>query len=91
MSRLVRRGAGANDGGILGQSLESASPARPTRSSVSTRHRNLTPDKAEDTNRNNPGKVKVKDDSNAYHYIVPAHHLIPGEASLAKSQLYKSI
>jgi A nuclease family of the HNH/ENDO VII superfamily with conserved AHH len=87
--RRAVRSIQANSGGVLGENLIAARPGAP-----GTINNIYPPPKAEsekpvDTKRYNGGRVKVKDDDFAYPYMVAAHHLVPGNAALAKSSLYK--
>ena len=80
----------ANDGGILGRNLKNASNGEAK--FVNQLCPAPLPDKNPpiDTRRGGGGKISVKGDSSGeYPYTVAAHHLIPGEASLVKSRLYK--
>ena len=80
----------ANNGGTLGKNLTAASNG--AAGTVNDFHAapKAKEQPARDTKRNNGGRVKVKGDDNDYPFGVAAHHLIPGEASLAKSMLYKN-
>lgn len=78
----------ANSGGVLGENLVDASPGAPGTTNKLFPCGKLIPNHPIDTNRNNGGRVRVQDDTNLYPYTVAAHHLIPGNGSLTKSEVY---
>jgi len=77
----------ANNGGVLGTNLQEGKPG-----AADTINGIYPPpsreDKRVDTRRTNGlEKVIVPADGKSYKYTVAAHHLIPGKASLATSQI----
>lgn len=78
-----------NDGGKLGRNLSTASHGAPGTINDIYPAAIASPTPPIDTKRNGGGNVKVEKDQKEYPYAVAAHHLIPGEASLAKSRLYE--
>lgn len=79
-----------NNGGVLGENLERGSPAGWGKSGTIN---NIFPpsemDKVSREDSTTDSSRRVKVGSKDYGYIVAAHHLIPGEAALAPSSLYK--
>lgn len=79
-----------NNGGILGQNLINASSGK--RSTINSICPPPSPAKQEgriDTRRTRGSeKIYVSADGKKYPYTVAAHHLIPGKASLAPSDVY---
>jgi len=82
-------GVQRNSGGTLGKNLTNASNG--AAGTVNDLFPAAAPSAqpARDTKRDNGGRVKVAGDTADYPFTVAAHHLIPGEASLARSRLYQ--
>jgi hypothetical protein len=78
-----------SSGGTLGKNLTNASQGAKGTVNELFAASPAEPDPAQDTRRSDAGKVRVKGDANEYPFTVAAHHLIPGNASLAKSRLYE--
>jgi hypothetical protein len=83
-----------NSGGVLGKNLEEPSPGAAGTINQEFPAPDVTKDQdlAVDTRRRNGGMVRTgygDDRAVEYPYAVAAHHLIPGKASLARSQLFK--
>ncbi len=82
----------ANNGGTLGRNLASGSSGKKGTTNdlyPFNGGKNRDPDKRIDSRRTNmKEKVTVVGDGTARRYTVAAHHLIPGEASLAPSKLF---
>ncbi len=78
-----------NNGGTLGRNLENASNGKAGTVNAICAAPTPTAVPRVDTRHNSGGEVNVKKDQKDYRYSVAAHHLIPGEASLAPSRLYK--
>jgi hypothetical protein len=81
-----------NDGGTLGRNLQSGSLGSPATVNDKFPYnggKKRDPEKRVDTRRTNgKQKVSVKGDGTRRNYTVAAHHCIPGEASLHKSELF---
>lgn len=78
-----------NSGGTLGRNLTNASHGAANTVNALFPASPVDAEPAEDTKRNDGGRIKVEGDTNDYPFTVAAHHLVPGEASLVKSDLYK--
>jgi hypothetical protein len=82
--------AAVNSGGVLGENLENGRPGTEGKyNHIGVA--GLTPSRKEeqkDTARD-PSSPKVQVDGKEYPYTVAAHHLIPGNASLYESSLFK--
>jgi len=78
-----------NDGGKLGENLTDASEG--AANTINNLHGcgKLKKEPVKDTRTNPKLVVSVKGLDGDYPYIQAAHHLVPGVASLEKSQLYK--
>jgi len=77
-------------GGTLGKNLTNASNGASNTVNDLFPADQASPEPPCDTKRNNGGKVDVEGDpGKQYPFTLAAHHLIPGNASLAKSRLYK--
>ena len=81
--------AQANSGSKLGTNLENGSPGTEGTWNVLGADPPRNQDEQVDTARSQSA-VKVKVRGRNYPFTVAAHHLIPGEASLYKSQLFSS-
>src|SRR5687767_4728881 len=75
-----------NSGGTLGKNLQSGSIGKKGTVNSKCKPKQYK-SQPKDTERNDGGKVTVG--GKEWKFTVAAHHLIPGEASLADSSLYK--
>jgi hypothetical protein len=80
-----------NNGGVLGENLEKGSPAGWGKSGTINEIFQPSPkDPAPRLDSTTDPSRRVKVGSKDYGYIVAAHHLIPGDAALSPSGLYKN-
>jgi hypothetical protein len=79
-----------NNGGTLGRNLGNASEGKEGTINDFYRYPGaLEADPRDDSSTSSPAKLmRVLDETDEFPYHVAAHHLIPGEASLAPSELY---
>lgn len=84
---ITMRAAQENSGSKLGNNVEEGSPGKPGTWNVLGGDPERYKAKQVDTNRTGD---KVNVSGRKYPYTVAAHHLIPGNASLYESQLFKS-